>query len=136
MRHVRDEFPALPVGGGEVTGHLVERVRELPDLVARRGAYPPGVVPAGHRPGGGGHLAQRRRHAVRQELRGDQRQPDGRERGDRGQPFDLVPEVREPRRAGRHDQDAQFELDRPYRVERSGHRVEDGSGFHACTSRA
>ena len=45
---------------------------QLADLVAGGGPYPVAVVAAGHRPGGGGHLAQRRGHAVRQDLRGEQ----------------------------------------------------------------
>ena len=73
VRHVRDQFAPLLVGRGQVGGHLVERVGQLADLVARGGPYPAGVVAAGHRAGGGGHLAQRRGHAVGEHLGGDQR---------------------------------------------------------------
>ena len=68
VRDVGDQFAALPVGRGQVGRHLVERAGELTDLVPGGGPYPPAVVAPGHRPGGRGHLPQRRRHAVRQHL--------------------------------------------------------------------
>ena len=40
VRHVRDQFAPVPVGRGEVGGHLVERGGELADLVPRRRPYP------------------------------------------------------------------------------------------------
>ena len=67
---------------------------QLADLVAGGGPHPPAVVAAGHRPGGGGHLPQRRGHAVRQHLRGQQRDGD---RGDRRVPGDPADAQRRTR---------------------------------------
>src|SRR6266511_2238671 len=48
-RHVRDQFPPLPVRRREVPRHLVERDRELAHLVPRGGPDPQAVVPARNR---------------------------------------------------------------------------------------
>ena len=70
---LRDEPAPVLVGGAEIGGHLVERRCQLPDFVARGRAHPAAVVAARHGAGGGRHLPQRGRHAVREELGEDQR---------------------------------------------------------------
>src|SRR5690606_5045754 len=109
VRDVRDQFAALPVGGGQVCGHLVERVGEFTDLVPGSGAYPAGVVAPGHRPGGGGHLPQRGGHAVRQYLGNQQRDRERGQRGGGGPPADAVPEDRDRGGDRQHHQDADLQ---------------------------
>ena len=80
-RDVGDQLSAVAVGGRQVGRHLVEGGGELADLVAGGRPHPQVVVAAGHRPGGGGHLPQRRGHPVREHL-GDEQRDD--ERGEEG----------------------------------------------------
>ena len=127
VRHVRDQFPPLPVGRGQVGGHLVERGGELADLVARRRPDPPAVVAPRHRLGRGGHLPQRPGHPVREDLRDQQRDPDRSERGGRRLPAQDAPEHGEPGHAAGQDHQAELELDERHEVQRAGHLHRDTS---------
>ena len=77
VAHVRHQLAALAVDGGQVLGHPVEGPGQLADLVVRGRGDPAGVVAAGHPPGGGGHLAQGRGHADREQLGHAEGQGDG-----------------------------------------------------------
>ena len=120
VRDVGDELAAERVGLLEVVGHGVERVRELAHLVQARRAHPLAVVARRHPPRGVRHLAQRGRHATRQQLRDDQG-PDDRDRERARRPQVVVqPEPRDERRRGdrRGHQHAELDLDRAQAVQR------------------
>ena len=67
VRHVGDEVAPHAVGLGELGGHPVERPGELTDLVTRRVGAPGGCSRPWPSRRGRRHLAQRRRHAAREE---------------------------------------------------------------------
>ena len=119
----RDEVATLGLDLLEVGRHLVERLREPPDLVGGGRADPPRVVPARHPLGDVGHLAQRSHHAGREQLghaegqrhRDGHRQQGGHTRG--------RAERREE--GGDHDgggdEGTQLDLDAGHRVEGAAH---------------
>jgi hypothetical protein len=119
VRDVGDQLASHPVDLGELGGHRVERARELPDLVARRGCNAPLVVAACHRPAGGCHLAQRRGHPARQHLDHRKRERRRRQRTDHPRHAGAHPHRGRNRSHsdGRNDHHAELELDRRQPVE-------------------
>ena len=117
---VGDQLAPLPVHRGELGRHRVERAGQLADLVPGRRRDPARVVARRHRPGGRGHLAQRRGHPAGEQLgdeRGRRPPRPARQRGRRPRRGRRRRSARRRAHGDRHQQ-AELDLDRAEPVER------------------
>jgi hypothetical protein len=114
VRDVGHQVPAHPINLGEVGGHAVERPGQLTNLIARGCGHSAIVVPACHRAGGVGHLAQRRSHSMGEELHHRQRERAGHEENEDGRKIRAHGESdhddSDPYRS--NDDDPKLDLDR------------------------